>query len=207
MPLLVSRSVEAGGCPGKLRQDLIVGIVGQRAANADRMFAGGIDVEIHFSHDRPVVAMAGRVEAEAAEVEPAVLAEGRIVARRIRIQYVEHLGIHALMCQIHLPDFRGRERLYGAIRHLETENALPHRVGRDGARHRHAAGIRALLIIEEVEHAVALQFASHRRAELVADQRLDRHARLIVEPRVGGRNGIAIVFVQRSVKLVRSALW
>ena len=78
--LAVVSQRRGGLLSGKLRQNLIVGIVGQRAANAHGVLAGGIDMEIDLAHDRPVVAMAGRVEAEAAEVEPAVLAESGVIA-------------------------------------------------------------------------------------------------------------------------------
>ena len=47
-----------GRLAGKLRQNLIVGVVGQRAAQAERVLAGGIDVEIDLAHDGAIVAMA-----------------------------------------------------------------------------------------------------------------------------------------------------
>ena len=83
----------------------------------------------------------GRVETVAAEVETAVLAESRIVAARILIQDLEHARIHALMQRIHLPDLSGRQRLRRAIRQLEAQDALPQRVGGNGAHLRDAAGI------------------------------------------------------------------
>jgi len=65
------------------------------------------------------------------------------------------------------------------------EVARAERIRRHGASLRHAAGIAAFFVVEEVEEAIALDRAADGPAKLVAHQRLARHTGLVVEPSVG----------------------
>src|SRR5689334_18189040 len=93
-----------------------------------------------------------------------------------------------------------------AVRQFESQDALAHGVRRNCARHRHAAGVGSLLIVEEVEYAVAHDLAAGGGSELVAHQGLSGNSRPVVKPRVSRRVGVAIKFIKRAMKLIRSAL-
>src|SRR5579863_4734142 len=71
----------------KLRQDDVVRVVGQGSADTERMFGRGVQMNVYFSNDGPVIAVAGGIESKSAEVQSAVRSERRIVANR---KLVEH---------------------------------------------------------------------------------------------------------------------
>ena len=92
-----------------------------------------------------------------------------------------------------------------AIAHPVFEDSLAQRVGWHRANLGDAAGILALLIVEEEKCPVLNYFASCGRTELVAHQRLPGNTSLIVEPGIRGGSRIPVIFVHRPVKVVRSA--
>jgi len=79
-------------------------------------------------------------------------------------------------------------------------------IRRHRANLRNAAAILSLFVIEEVEDPVAHDLAAGGTAELVPNQWLPWHSGLVVEPRVSGRSGIAVVFIQRAMELICPAL-
>ena len=70
----------------KLRQELILGVVLERAADAQHVFSGVVQLVIELHDKRRVVQVIRGVEAEAAEIEAAILTIARIVADGILIQ-------------------------------------------------------------------------------------------------------------------------
>src|SRR5579872_6919070 len=118
------------------------------------MFAGGIHMKIHFGYQGAVVAMARRIESEAAEVQSAVLSEGRIVPGGVLIYHLLHGGVHANVQWIHSRHFGGRERLRRPIRQLELEETLTQRIRGHRTGLRDAARVRALFVVDEIEDAV-----------------------------------------------------
>src|SRR5205823_3215991 len=88
-PFAVIAQSRSRALPWKLSQNLIVGIVGERAPNTQRVLAGRVDVIVDLSDDGAIVAMTGRVESIAAEVEATILAESRRVPRWKLIQDFE----------------------------------------------------------------------------------------------------------------------
>src|SRR5262249_45984193 len=94
----------------------------------------------------------------------------------------------------------------GAVAERHFHNALlkgfaGHRTGGGGT-----AAILAILPVEEEKCAILDDPAADRRAVLVTHQGSARHAGAVIEPVVGGEVGIAVEFVERSVKLVGTAL-
>lgn len=109
------------------------------------------------------------------------------------------------MQRIHVLNVSLRQRLNHSAG-IKLKKSLPERIRGYGAHLRHPARILPLLVIKEIEQAVRYDFATDGCAELVSHQRLSSHARLIVEPGVGGESGVAIVFIERTMHLVRPAL-
>ncbi len=69
---------------GELCRNLVVGIAGEGAAEADRVLSSTVDVQINLANQGMIAAMKGSVEAVAAEVQSAVLAvRGAIAAADI----------------------------------------------------------------------------------------------------------------------------
>ena len=76
----------------ELRQNLIVGVVRQRPAESNNVFAHGIEMEIQFSNDGPIVTVARSIETKPAKIQATVLAIGRIVSRRVFVHESHHAG-------------------------------------------------------------------------------------------------------------------
>ena len=96
--------------------------------------------------------------------------------------------------------------MHASVGQLDVQKTLLERFGGHGPHLSHAAGIDALLPINEIKQAVFLDRTADRGAKLIADQLLHRHAGLVVEPGIGGCRGIAIVLVKRTVELIGAAL-
>src|SRR5262249_22131473 len=127
--------------------------IGEGSTDAERVLACVIEMEVHLSDQCTVVAMAGRVESETAEVESAILISG-IVAVRILIEHGLHLGVDADPQRIHQLNLVRRQRLRRAMGELELEKPLAQRVGGDEPVLRYPARVSALLIVEEVKRAI-----------------------------------------------------
>src|ERR1700730_1975762 len=72
--------------PRKLRQYLILGVVGERRAQAQIVLARIVQLVIQLRNPGHVVQMVRSVEAIAAEIQTAVLTESGIVAHWILVQ-------------------------------------------------------------------------------------------------------------------------
>src|SRR5271165_1681993 len=149
--------------------------------------------------------MDGRIEPEAAEIQAAVFAVGRIVAAGIRLKNLQYAGVRTHMQRVDVLHVGRLQGLSGPSR-IEQELASAQSVRRNGANLRNAARILPLLIVKEVENTIRDDLPADRRAELISDQRLPRHPGVVVEPCIGGEPGIAVVFVERTMDLVRAAL-
>lgn len=73
----------------ELSRNLIVGVAGEGAAQADGVLAGTIDMEIDLADQSVIAAMDRRVEAVATEVQPTVFPVPRTVPARILLEYGE----------------------------------------------------------------------------------------------------------------------
>ena len=94
----------------------------------------------------------------------------------------------------------------GPIRRQECEDSILEAFARNGALLRGATGVETTFIVEEEERPVLDDSAAERSAKLVAHQRLAIHAAAVVEPGVGRRQRVAVEFIRRPVKVVRTAL-
>ena len=70
----------------EIRQDLVDGIVAERAAKAQSVFAGIVQLVIELGHPGHIVQMVRSVKAVAAEIQSSILAECGVVAHRILVQ-------------------------------------------------------------------------------------------------------------------------
>ena len=118
----------------KLREHDIVVVVRHRAANAQIVFAGRIEMEIEFSNKGAIVAVARRIETETAEVQAAILTVCGIIAHRVSVQHGHHVRIHTGIQRIHAFHFSRRERLNRTVVQLEFQNSLAQRVRWNHAR-------------------------------------------------------------------------
>src|SRR5579863_8833217 len=66
--------------------------------------------------------------------------------------------------------------------------------------------VETLLVVEKEENTIFLDGAAERRPELIPVEGLARHSVLVVEPIVGGEDGVPVELVQRAVKLIGAAL-
>ena len=81
------------------------------------------------------------------------------------------------------------------------------RIRGDGTDYRDGAGVLTLLVVEEVEDAIGDYFSTDGGSELIAHEWGAWNSGVVsVEPGVRGEEGVAVVFVERAVKLIRPAL-
>src|SRR5947209_18573103 len=114
--------------------------------------------------------MVGSIETKPAEIQPAILAEGAVIARRVLIHDFQKLPVHSSVQRVHPPDFIRRKGLDLAVRRLELQKSQAQTIRRNRARLCHAAGVRALLIVEEEKCPVADNSTAKRRSELIPNE-------------------------------------
>lgn len=67
--------------------NLIVGVAGEGAAEADGVLPSAVDVKVYLSDQSVITAMDGRVEAVATEIESTVFTVSRTVATRVLLEH------------------------------------------------------------------------------------------------------------------------
>src|ERR1700751_5858851 len=105
------------------------------------------------------------------------------------------------MERVHIRDVLRVQGLRGPAG-TEAEDSVAERVRRNGADYRDGAGVLTLLIVEEIENAVRNDLPADGGSELIAHERRAGNSGVVVEPVIGGEEGVAVVFVERTVKLI-----